>query len=134
MSDKEDKHGKAIGEFVEATFAGFMFGGDKDQIPMELVRKTMKDGLKAKDVRAAKVTEVIWTPKGREIKNEYFVYSKPLIDHSTRARYLDMAIKIAGGYPAQKVEHGGEVLHKHKDELTPAVQEVFEKIISRDEK
>ena len=103
--DKEDKHGKAIGDFVEASFAGFMFGGDKDKIPMEKLRLRLRQGLDAKEVKAAKVTEVIWTAKGREIKNEYFVYSKPLIDHGTRMRALDMGVKIAGGYPAQKVDH-----------------------------
>ena len=106
--DKEDKHGKAIGEFVEATFAGFMFGGDKDQIPMKKLRTTMRQGLNARKDSPA--------------------------DHATRMRALDMAIKIAGGYPAQKVDHTGEVEHVVKDQLTPAVQEVFEKIVKRDKK
>lgn len=34
------------------------------------------------------------------------------VDFSTRARYLDIALRLKGKYPSEKIEHGGVVTQK----------------------
>ena len=135
MSDKEqsEKDGKAAGVLSRVDALDFLFGEGEKQISLEVVRERIKESLDADEVKAAKITEVMYSERGREIMKEYFVYSKPLVAHSIRMQAWKEVLSLMDAYPAKTVKHEGEIDHIHKDELSPALQDAFKKIVERHE-
>jgi len=120
-NEKDKRSAQGAGELVRETMAGFLFGDEGKQIRLTALRAKLKQLLNAKD-------EKVFNDKETGI-----VYSKKMVAHGPRLQAVKMCFELLDAFPAKTVRHEGEIEHTHKDQLSPELQTLFEKIIKRDQ-
>jgi hypothetical protein len=105
MSDEDQKPAKTAGAVSRLGILPFLFGDEEEQISLERLRTRLSESLDAQEVKAFKTTEVQYTPRGREVKGEFVIYSDPLVDHRTRLAAQKMCFELLDAFPSKKHEH-----------------------------
>jgi hypothetical protein len=111
LSDEDQKAGKTSGAVSRAGILTLFFGDEEEQISLERLRTRLSESLDAEQVKAFKLNEVVYTPRGREIKGEFVIYSDPLVDHRTRLAAQKMCFELLDAFPSQKPSQKHE--HEH---------------------